>query len=228
MAGVLQGPRRRRGLRDRVSTEARGHSDHRPLEGWAAARSGWSICGGQGGTRRVHDPGAAFSGRSARLGGSLPCGGARSPGDPAGRPRVPRRHPPSLSAMGDAQHAVELVARTSYGRLLAYLSSETRDVAGAEDALGEALLDALNRWPADGVPERPEAWLLKAARHRLIDQARHKRVRAEHAETLRRLSDGMAGTAGAADSLPDRRVELLFVCAHPAIDPALHAPLMPP
>ena len=128
--------------------------------------------------------------------------------------------------MGDATHAVEAVARASYGRLIAYLSSETRDVAGAEDALGEALLDALTRWPADGVPERPEAWLLTAARHRLIDQARHRRVRAEHADTLRRLADGMAGTAGSGESFPDRRVELLFVCAHPAIDPAMHTPLM--
>ncbi len=128
--------------------------------------------------------------------------------------------------MGDARHALELVARESYGRLLAYLSSGTRDVAGAEDALGEALLDALNRWPADGVPERPAAWLLTAARHRLIDQARHRQVRAEHADTIRRLADETTGTVAPGESLPDRRVELLFVCAHPAIDPALHAPLM--
>jgi predicted RNA polymerase sigma factor len=66
--------------------------------------------------------------------------------------------------MGDAQRAVEAVARASYGRLVAYLSSETRDVAGAEDALGEALLAALTSWPRDGVPEQPEAWLLTAAR----------------------------------------------------------------
>jgi predicted RNA polymerase sigma factor len=128
--------------------------------------------------------------------------------------------------MGDAQHAVELAARESHGRLLAYLSSETRDLAGAEDALGDALLDALTRWPTDGVPERPEAWLLTAARHRLIDEARHRRVRAEHAEALRRLADVRTNTAAPGDSFPDRRVELLFVCAHPAIDPALHTPLM--
>ena len=128
--------------------------------------------------------------------------------------------------MGDAQRAVEVAARASYGRLLAYLSTEWRDVAGAEDALGEALLDALTRWPTDGVPERPEAWLLTAARHRLIDQARRRRVRDEHTDTLRRLTDETTGTAGPGESFPDRRVELLFVCAHPAIDPALHTPLM--
>jgi predicted RNA polymerase sigma factor len=126
----------------------------------------------------------------------------------------------------DAQHAVEAVARASYGRLLAYLSSETRDVAGAEDALGEALLAALTSWPRDGVPEKPEAWLLTAARHRLIDQARRARVRSDHMDTVRRLTEGTARPPDFVDSFPDRRVELLFVCAHPAIDPALHAPLM--
>src|SRR5262249_9136785 len=75
-------------------------------------------------------------------------------------------------------------------------------------------------------PERPEAWLLTAARHRLIDQARRRRVRDEHADTLRRLTEGAAAPAAPDESLPDRRVELLFVCAHPAIDAAMHTPLM--
>src|SRR5919201_2594523 len=60
----------------------------------------------------------------------------------------------------DARRTVETVARASYGRLLAYLSSETRDVAGAEDALSEALVAALAFWPVDGIPRQPEAWLL--------------------------------------------------------------------
>ncbi|PYQ10731.1 MAG: RNA polymerase subunit sigma-70 [Acidobacteria bacterium] len=128
--------------------------------------------------------------------------------------------------MGDAYHAVEAVARASYGRLLAYLSSETRDVAGAEDALSEALLSALTSWPRDGVPERPEAWLLTAARHRLIDQGRRTHVRSDHLDAIRSLTEETAGPPAVVDSFPDRRVELLFVCAHPAIDPALHTPLM--
>jgi RNA polymerase sigma-70 factor (ECF subfamily) len=128
--------------------------------------------------------------------------------------------------MGGAHQAVEAVARASYGRLLAYLSSETRDVAGAEDALGEALLAALTSWPSDGVPKQPEAWLLTAARHRVVDQARRTRVRSDHMDTIRYLTERTAGPPGIDDSFPDRRVELLFVCAHPAIDPAMHAPLM--
>src|SRR5499426_3623481 len=75
-----------------------------------------------------------------------------------------------------AQRAVERVARESYGRLVAYLSAQTQDVAGAEDALSEALLKALTAWPRDGVPQNPEAWLLTAARRSLIDFFRHQRV----------------------------------------------------
>jgi RNA polymerase sigma-70 factor (ECF subfamily) len=126
----------------------------------------------------------------------------------------------------DARRIVETVARASYGRLLAYLSSETRDVAGAEDALSDALVSALTSWPKDGVPRQPEAWLLTAARHRLVDQARRKRVRDEHEGTVRHLAAERAATALTGDTFPDRRAELLFVCAHPAIDPALHTPLM--
>ena len=121
--------------------------------------------------------------------------------------------------------AVEAVARASYGRLLAYLSSETRDVAGAEDALGDALVAALTSWPQDGVPRQPESWLLTAARHRLIDQARRRRVRDEHAGTVRWLAEE-SSEAEKAGAFPDRRAELLFVCAHPAIESALHTPLM--
>src|SRR5262245_33006949 len=127
--------------------------------------------------------------------------------------------------MDDPRGMVEAVARASYGRLVAYLAAQTRDVGGAEDALGDALLSALRTWPRDGVPQRPEAWLLAAARHRVIDQARRAHVRAAHAETLRLLA-GESPPPEPPDEFPDERLKLLFVCAHPAIDPALHAPLM--
>jgi len=127
----------------------------------------------------------------------------------------------------DTQLTVERVARESYGRLLAFLSAGTRDIAGAEDALGDALLAALTSWPDSGVPDQPEAWLLAAARHRLIDQARRARVRASHGETVGRLAAASLTSASApAEAFPDRRADLLFVCAHPAIDASLHTPLM--
>ncbi len=124
-----------------------------------------------------------------------------------------------------AERVVEMVARESYGRLVAYLSAQTRDVAGAEDALGEALLAALATWPRDGVPDKPEAWLLTTARHRLIDAGRRARVREEHAETVRLVLE-RSEDVKEPDELPDERLKLLFVCAHPALDPLVHTPLM--
>src|SRR5215470_11352756 len=72
--------------------------------------------------------------------------------------------------------AIERVARESYGRLVAYLSVHTHDLASAEDALSEALVSALETWPQTGLPQNPDAWLLTAARRSLIDVIRHQRV----------------------------------------------------
>jgi predicted RNA polymerase sigma factor len=84
----------------------------------------------------------------------------------------------------DIHRTIERVARESYGRLVAYLSSHTRDVASAEDAFSNALVAALTSWPRDGVPQNPEAWLLTAARHSLIDGFRHQRVMLASEPTL--------------------------------------------
>lgn len=129
--------------------------------------------------------------------------------------------------MGDAvtHAAIEAIARNSYGRLVAYLSVRTRDIAAAEDALSEAFTAALQRWPADGVPEKPEAWLLHAARNRLIDAARHHAVRAK-SEPLLQLASEAEELATMYPTFPDERLKLLFVCAHPAIDVAARTPLM--
>jgi RNA polymerase sigma-70 factor (ECF subfamily) len=122
------------------------------------------------------------------------------------------------------QRAVESIARESYGRLVAYLSSRTRDPAGAEDALGDALLAALATWPRDGIPANPQGWLLTAARNRLTDHARHRLVRAQSALTLQIIEE--ADEWEDRDVLPDQRLNLMLVCAHPAIDPDMHTPLM--
>ncbi len=88
------------------------------------------------------------------------------------------------SGQEDTQRTIERVARESYGRLVAYLSSHTSDVASAEDALSNALIAALTTWPRDGVPQNPEAWLLTAARHSLIDLVRHRQVAEANEPTL--------------------------------------------
>jgi len=124
----------------------------------------------------------------------------------------------------DAGQAAELAARASYGRLLAYLAARWRDVARAEDALGDALLAALETWPRTGVPDNPVAWLLTAARRRLVDGARHAGVAAAAEADLKVMLDERADASPAA--FPDERLALLFVCAHPAIDEAARTPLM--
>ncbi|MEO8959296.1 MAG: sigma factor, partial [Rudaea sp.] len=126
----------------------------------------------------------------------------------------------------DARRAVEQAARDSYGRLVAYLAARSRDMAAAEDALADAFHAALETWPHSGVPDKPEAWLLTAARRRLIDGVRHTRVHADVAPDLRALADRAQELAGADQVFPDERLKLLFVCAHPAIDSAVRTPLM--
>ena len=124
-----------------------------------------------------------------------------------------------------AHAAVEAVARNSYGRLVAYLAARSGDVAGAEDALSEAFGTALQRWPVDGVPQKPEAWLLHAARNRLIDSTRRAQVRKKY-ETFLQVAHEAGDVATMTSIFPDERLKLLFVCAHPAIDVAARTPLM--
>src|SRR5262249_54715123 len=120
---------------------------------------------------------------------------------------------------------VERVARESYGRLVAYLSVHTHDLAAAEDALSDALLRALTAWPRGGVPQNPEAWLLTTARHSLIDAGRHQRLVRAREPTVQLLKEHSMGTTLSSE-FPDERLKLLFVCAHPALDPNMHTPLM--
>ncbi len=125
----------------------------------------------------------------------------------------------------DTHRRIERVARESYGRLVAYLSAHTRDVASAEDALSDALVKALTAWPRDGLPQNPEAWLLTTARHAIIDHVRHQQVVLASEPTLMLLREGQEEMTLSVE-FPDERLKLLFVCAHPAIDPAMHTPLM--
>ena len=123
-----------------------------------------------------------------------------------------------------ARRAAEAVARRSYGRLVAFLAARTRDVSAAEDSLSEAFAKALADWPARGVPQNPEAWLLTVARRRAIDAGRHKEV-GERAEDRLALIAGELEAMGSRE-IPDERLLLMFACAHPAIDPGIRAPLI--
>lgn len=125
----------------------------------------------------------------------------------------------------EAARAAEAAARRSYGKLIAFLAARTRDVAGAEDALSEAFAAALTSWPARGVPDSPEAWLLTVARRKMIDAVRQRR-QDEAAADYYGWPEELAEPETAEAGLPDRRLELLFACAHPGIEPAARAPLM--
>jgi RNA polymerase sigma-70 factor (ECF subfamily) len=104
------------------------------------------------------------------------------------------------------------------------LTAEFRDVAAAEDAVSDALLAALARWPTQGVPESPEGWLVTVARRRLLDEARRTKSRSSQTADLVNTLPG--STVPEAFTIPDRRLALLFVCSHPAIEPAARAPLI--
>lgn len=137
--------------------------------------------------------------------------------------------------MNDARRAAEASARESYGRLVAWLSTQWRDPQAAEDAMGDAFVAALRTWPEQGVPDAPDAWLLASARRRLLEGHRHHRTVRAYEDRARDGSiDGGDFTEPwtpppqeeAMSGIPDRRLQLLYVCAHPAIDAGVRSALM--
>jgi predicted RNA polymerase sigma factor len=123
----------------------------------------------------------------------------------------------------EARSTAEAVARRSYGKLVAFVAARSHDLAAAEDALAEAFASALQSWPQSGCPANPEAWLLTVARRKLIDM-----VRREHGSEL--VDEDLERVAQAAtpsgEEIPDRRLALMFACAHPAIEAGIRAPLI--
>jgi RNA polymerase sigma-70 factor, ECF subfamily len=119
---------------------------------------------------------------------------------------------------------VAQVARDSYGRLLAVLAAPTRDIAAAEDALADAFERALARWPDDGIPTNPEGWVLTVARNRLRDVWKSSGYRLT--ESLNESDYAATSLDDEMRAIPDRRLELMLVCAHPAIAPNIRTPLM--
>jgi RNA polymerase sigma-70 factor (ECF subfamily) len=130
------------------------------------------------------------------------------------------------SAADAARAAAERSARDSYGRLVALLAARTRDLAGAEDALADAFAAALRRWPETGVPSNPDAWLLTAARRRQTDAARRRQTGVAGMDHLKQIADEIGSAETEKVALPDRRLALMFACAHPAIEPAQRTPLI--
>jgi RNA polymerase sigma-70 factor, ECF subfamily len=127
----------------------------------------------------------------------------------------------------DANARAAQVARASYGRLVAILAARNGDIAAAEESLSDALLAALETWPKSGIPDSPEAWLMAAAKNRTIDRyRRNARSPITAVEELPDVEEAMQQDETIDGPIPDRRLALMFVCAHPAIDASVHTPLM--
>lgn len=131
-----------------------------------------------------------------------------------------------MSNLDQSRRAADRAARESYGRLVALLSSVTRDVASAEDALAEAFAAALRQWPSQGIPRNPEGWLLAVARRRLVDVSRRRGTNERFQEHLKLISEELDAERETSREIPDRRVALMFACAHPEIEPAIRTPLI--
>ena len=110
---------------------------------------------------------------------------------------------------------IEQVFRDEWGRVLASLIGYFGDFNLAEDAAAEAFAIAAQRWPSDGVPDSPVAWLVTTARRRAIDRLRRDRVLAAKLRLLAAEPD--TGDSMDTTAIPDERLELVFMCCHPAL-----------
>ena len=128
----------------------------------------------------------------------------------------------------DVGATAKKVARCSYGKLVAFVAARSRDVAAAEDALADAFAAALRVWPTSGIPQNPEAWLLTVARRRQTDNARRQITRREAEQHLMLLVEELEPSRTGMDThaIPDRRLGLMFACAHPAIEASARTPLI--
>jgi RNA polymerase sigma-70 factor (ECF subfamily) len=119
--------------------------------------------------------------------------------------------------MSSGTTAVEKVFREEYGRLIASLVRRFGDIDIAEEAAGEALVAALEKWPGSGVPPNPGAWLTTVAGNRAIDRIRREKQRgAKHQAALMSYDDSPPEPTGPVE---DDRLRLLFTCCHPALAP---------
>ncbi|HLE79246.1 MAG TPA: sigma-70 family RNA polymerase sigma factor, partial [Candidatus Limnocylindrales bacterium] len=135
------------------------------------------------------------------------------------------RRRPELTGAPVEIEAVERLFREESGRVLASLIRSLRDFDLAEEAVQDAFVTALERWPRDGVPPNPGAWITTTARNRAIDRLRRARRLVEKAEVLGRsqiVEEGLAAMEPGDEEeeempIQDDRLRLIFTCCHPAL-----------
>lgn len=113
--------------------------------------------------------------------------------------------------------AAAAVFADGWGRITATVIRLTGDWDLAEKCAQDAFAQALARWPVDGVPDKPLAWLTTTARHRALDRVRRASVEAGKLRLLAEETMRMPGPASESGGIPDDRLELMFTCAHPAL-----------
>ena len=112
------------------------------------------------------------------------------------------------------------VFRIEHARVVASVLRIVRDIDAAQEVVQEAFEQALDHWPADGIPDRPGAWLLTTARRRALDHLRRTRRAGARADALAHVGLGATHPApdvSDADEIPDDRLRLIFTCCHPAL-----------
>jgi RNA polymerase sigma-70 factor (ECF subfamily) len=132
---------------------------------------------------------------------------------------------------GSREGKVEAVVRRDYGRCVATLIRFLGDIDAAEEAVQDAFTVAAARWPLDGQPANPGAWIVTTARNRAIDRLRRESVRNErHAQAHHLYGADAAGAGNDAlaqeeETVPDDRLRLIFTCCHPALNQAAQVAL---
>jgi len=132
------------------------------------------------------------------------------------------------SRPGDSNEVVQTVWRAESARLIAALIRMTRDVSLAEDLAQDALVAALERWPAVGVPEVPIAWLMTVAKRRAIEHFRRSEVLRRKVVELglqEKSASALPDLEGHIDYIEDDVLRLLFICCHPTLTPESRAAL---
>src|SRR5689334_8482985 len=134
-------------------------------------------------------------------------------------------------AAPDVHSSIDAVWRIESPRLIAGLARIVRDVGLAEDLAQDALVAALEKWPRDGIPEKPGAWLMAAAKHRAIDRLRHRAVADRKHEDLGREIDARRDAAvgeledAIDDDIGDDLLRLIFTACHPVLSTEARAAL---